>query len=163
MSGSPRDPGADPGAAAGRRRTFEIEADSDVRLDLLLASHLDVSRTQAATLIAEGRVLVSGRREKASYKPRAGERVDVELPPPAERRAVAAEAIALVIAYEDDDVLVVDKPAGMVVHPAPGNWTVTLVNALKGRGARRRPRRRRHEVARPLPPLAPLRPARRPR
>jgi 23S rRNA pseudouridine1911/1915/1917 synthase len=125
-------PPPDPGAAGGR--SFVIEADSDVRLDLLLASRLDVSRTQAATLIAEGRVTVAGRREKASYKPRAGERVDVELPPPPERRPVAAEAIPLAIVYEDDDVLVVDKPAGMVVHPAPGNWTGTLVNALKGRG-----------------------------
>ena len=57
----------------------------------------------------------------------------VEIPPrPA--RAVEAESIPLTVVYEDDEVLVVDKPAGMVVHPAPGNWSGTLVNALKGRG-----------------------------
>jgi 23S rRNA pseudouridine1911/1915/1917 synthase len=48
---------------------------------------------------------------------------------------VLAESIPLSVVYEDDDVLVVDKPAGMVVHPAPGNWSGTLVNALKGRGS----------------------------
>ncbi|HVX38521.1 MAG TPA: RluA family pseudouridine synthase [Gemmatimonadaceae bacterium] len=103
------------------------------RLDLLVASELDLSRNQAATLIANGNVLVEGRRERASYLARPGERVQVEMPPPV-GRDVVAEEIPLAIAYEDDDVLVVDKPAGMVVHPAPGNWTGTLVNALKGRG-----------------------------
>jgi 23S rRNA pseudouridine1911/1915/1917 synthase len=76
---------------------------------------------------------VDGRRERASYKARAGERIAVAVPAP-RSRAVAPEQIPLAIAFEDDDVLVVDKPAGMVVHPAPGNWTGTLVNALKGRG-----------------------------
>jgi 23S rRNA pseudouridine1911/1915/1917 synthase len=94
---------------------------------------VDVSRTQAATLIANGRVTVDGRRERASYQPRAGEEIVVEIPPPPAREVVA-EQIPLSIVYEDDEVLVVDKPAGMVVHPAPGNWTGTLVNALKGRG-----------------------------
>jgi 23S rRNA pseudouridine1911/1915/1917 synthase len=112
---------------------FSLEADSDVRLDLLVARRLDLSRTQAATLIASGRVSVSGRRERASYRPRAGELVRVEIPPPPGRE-VLPEDIALSIAFEDDQVLVVDKPAGMVVHPAPGNWSGTLVNALKGRG-----------------------------
>src|SRR5205823_10804546 len=81
----------------------------------------------------EGRVVVDGRREKASYRSRAGEQITVEIP---ERqvREVVAESIPLAVAFEDDDVLVVDKAAGMVVHPAPGNWTGTLVNALKGRG-----------------------------
>src|SRR5919199_5759560 len=112
---------------------FSLEADSDVRLDVLVARRLDLSRTQAATLIANGLVTVSGRRERASYRPRAGELVRVEIPPPPGRE-VLPENIALSIAFEDDHVLVVDKPAGMVVHPAPGNWTGTLVNALKGRG-----------------------------
>jgi 23S rRNA pseudouridine1911/1915/1917 synthase len=112
---------------------LEIEADSDVRLDLLLARGLDLSRTQAATLIADGLVTVSGRRERASYRPRAGERVRVVIPPPTVREIVA-EQIPLAVVFEDDEVLVVDKPAGMVVHPAPGNWSGTLVNALKARG-----------------------------
>jgi 23S rRNA pseudouridine1911/1915/1917 synthase len=111
-----------------------IEADSDVRLDSLLAQRLGLSRTQAATLIANGRATVDGRREKASYRARAGETVTVVVAPPP-TRDVVGEDIPIRVVYEDDDLLVVDKEAGMVVHPAPGNWTGTLVNALKGRGA----------------------------
>ncbi len=103
------------------------------RLDVLVAERLDISRNQAATLIATGHVLVNGQREKASYKAEPGERIEVVIPTPPSRE-VLGEQIPLTIAYEDDDVLVIDKPAGMVVHPAPGNWTGTLVNALKGRG-----------------------------
>ena len=103
------------------------------RLDLLVAGAMDVSRNHAATLIAEGHVLVEGRREKAAYRPRPGERIEAVLPPPASREVIA-EQIDLAVVYEDEDLLVVDKPAGMVVHPAPGNWSGTLVNALKGRG-----------------------------
>jgi 23S rRNA pseudouridine1911/1915/1917 synthase len=114
--------------------THVIEAPDDaVRLDVLIATTLDISRNQAATLIAEGHVLVDGRREKASYRARAGERVVVEVPPPPGRE-ILAEDIPLKIVFEDDDELVVDKAAGMVGHPAPGNWSGTLVNALKGRG-----------------------------
>jgi len=123
------------GGAAGAPTTHELVAPNDApRLDVLVASHLELSRNQAATLIANGRVTIDGRREKASYRPRAGERIAVSVPAPSSR-AVLAEAIPLNVSYEDDDVLVVDKPAGMVVHPAPGNWSGTLVNALKGRGA----------------------------
>lgn len=116
------------------RHEITIEADSDVRLDSLLASRLDLSRTQAATLIANGRVLVNGERQRASYRARADDRIEVEIPPPPVR-PVTPEEIPLDIVYEDEHVLVVDKPAGMVVHPAPGNWSGTLVNALKGRGS----------------------------
>ncbi|HEY4132144.1 MAG TPA: RluA family pseudouridine synthase [Gemmatimonadaceae bacterium] len=107
--------------------------DDAPRLDLFVAASLDLSRNQAATLIAEGHVLVAGRRERASYKPRGGEVITVKVPKP-RGVDVLGEDIALSIVFEDEDVLVVDKPAGMVVHPAPGNWTGTLVNALKGRG-----------------------------
>jgi 23S rRNA pseudouridine1911/1915/1917 synthase len=79
-------------------------------------------------------VTVNGRREKASYRPRARERVHVDVPPPP-GRAVVPESIPLRIVFEDDALLVVDKPAGMVVHPAPGHWSGTLVNALLGRRA----------------------------
>ncbi len=113
-------------------RSFRASGDGD-RLDVAVARALDLSRNHAATLIANGHVLVSGRRERASYRPGDQEEVVVEIPPPVGRE-VLAEAIPLTVAYEDDDVLVVDKPAGMVVHPAPGNWSGTLVNALKGRG-----------------------------
>jgi 23S rRNA pseudouridine1911/1915/1917 synthase len=126
MSGTPPEP-------AGTRPDFTIEADREVRLDLLVARRLDLSRTQAATLIATGNVAVDGRQQRASYRVRAGERVTVVVPPPP-RRQVTGEAIPLDVVYEDDSILVVDKPAGMVVHPAPGNWTGTLVNALVGRG-----------------------------
>jgi 23S rRNA pseudouridine1911/1915/1917 synthase len=103
------------------------------RLDLLVAQQLDLSRNHAATLIANGHVLVAGRREKASYRANAGEEI-VVTPPASVSREVLAEQIPLSVKYEDEDVVVIDKPAGMVVHPAPGNWSGTLVNALKGRG-----------------------------
>ncbi|HET9634422.1 MAG TPA: RluA family pseudouridine synthase [Gemmatimonadaceae bacterium] len=114
-------------------REFPVGADSDVRLDLFVAREAELSRTQAATLIANGNVLVDGRRERASYKPVPGERVRVEIPR-LEKRAILGEDIPIKVVYEDEALLVVDKPAGMVVHPAPGNWTGTLVNALIGRG-----------------------------
>ena len=110
-----------------------VEDGEDSRLDVLISRRLDISRNQAATLIATERVLVAGRREKASYRPVGGEEVAVDIPPPPEHEVVAEE-IPLNIVYEDDQLLVVDKPAGMVVHPAPGHWSGTLVNALKGRG-----------------------------
>jgi len=110
-----------------------LEADSAVRLDSFVAERASISRTQAATLIATGHVTVDGKREKAAYKPEAGQRVVVVIPPPV-GRDVVGEAIDLDVVFEDDDLLVVDKPAGMVVHPAPGNWSGTLVNALIGRG-----------------------------
>lgn len=119
---------------SGVSGTHRFEAPNDApRLDVLVAGRLDLSRNQAATLIAGGNVLVGGRREKAGYRPRPGEAITVVIPPPP-RREVAPEDIPLTIVYEDDDLLVVDKPAGMVVHPAPGNWSGTLVNALKARG-----------------------------
>ena len=116
-----------------RTRRFTVEGDDAARLDLLVARRLDLSRSQAATLIATGAVLVDGRRQKASFKAEHGNEVVVEIPA-TRTRTVEGEDIPLSIAYEDDELLVVDKPAGMVVHPAPGNWTGTLVNALKGRG-----------------------------
>ena len=111
---------------------FDAPADAP-RLDVLVAQQLDLSRNQAATLIANGHVLVAGRRERASYRAEPGESIAVEVPAPAARE-VLGEQIPLSVRYEDDDLVVIDKPAGMVVHPAPGNWTGTLVNALKGRG-----------------------------
>jgi 23S rRNA pseudouridine1911/1915/1917 synthase len=78
-------------------------------------------------------VLIDGRREKASYRPETGEVVRVEIPK-AEKRTISGEDIPVSVVYEDESLIVVDKPAGMVVHPAPGNWSGTLVNALLGRG-----------------------------
>lgn len=125
-------------SSPGTRHEFTTEADSDVRLDLLVAGRLELSRTQAATLIAEGAVTVAAtggnpRHERSSYRPVAGETVVVIVPPPPGRE-VLPEDIPLAIVHEDEHLLVVDKPAGMVVHPAPGNWSGTLVNALLHRG-----------------------------
>jgi 23S rRNA pseudouridine1911/1915/1917 synthase len=99
---------------------------------LFVAASADLSRTQAATLIATGNVTVNERREKASYRVERGDSVRVTRPELSERQ-ILPESIPLNIVHEDEDLLVVDKPAGMVVHPAPGNWTGTLVNALMGR------------------------------
>lgn len=124
--------------SSGSRHEFTAEADESVRLDLLVAGRLGLSRTQAATLIAEKAVTVSTsgappRPERASYRPRKGESIVVVVPP-APGREVLPEDIPITTVYEDDHLIVVDKPAGMVVHPAPGNWSGTLVNALLGRG-----------------------------
>ncbi len=120
-------------AAPGLHQLDVGDDEAGERLDLFVARRLGTSRTQAATLVATEHVLVDDRREKASWRLRAGERVAVAVPAPAARE-IAGEDIPLAIVYEDDDLIVVDKPAGMVVHPAPGNWTGTLVNALVGRG-----------------------------
>lgn len=98
-----------------------------------MAQKEDISRTQAATLIANGFVTVNGGHEKASYRPVGGDMVVIERQVAASREIIG-ESIPLDIVHEDDAILVVNKPAGMVVHPAPGNWTGTLVNALLGRG-----------------------------
>lgn len=103
------------------------------RLDVLVAAHASLSRTQAATLIAGGNVLVNRELQKASYRAGTGDLIRVSIPAP-RGRAVVPEDIPLNVVYEDEHLMVVDKPAGMVVHPAPGNWTGTLVNALLGRG-----------------------------
>ncbi len=115
-------------------RRFEVEGGDAERLDTLVARRLELSRTQSATLIATGRVLVDGTAQRASFKPEPGTVVSVQEEAPVVARAVIAEHIDISVVYEDDELLVVDKAAGMVVHPAPGNWTGTLVNALKGRG-----------------------------
>jgi len=113
------------------------EADAGRRLDRFLANQLDaLSRTQVQALNAAGGVSVDGRTRADSYALSAGEIVEVDAslissPPP---RAPIAQAIPLSIVYEDDALVVVNKPAGLVVHPAHGNWDGTLVNALLGRG-----------------------------
>jgi 23S rRNA pseudouridine1911/1915/1917 synthase len=99
-----------------------------------VAERAGLSRNQAATLIANGNVTVNELREKASYRPVVGDHV-VVVPPEPVARAVDGEPIPLSVVYEDDALLIVDKPAGMVVHPAPGNWSGTLVNALIGRAS----------------------------
>ena len=99
------------------------------RLDSWLAARLDLSRSRAAQLIEQGRVTLNGAVPRKRDRPAPGDRVEVVIPPP-EPSGLAAEDIPLAIVYQDDDLLVIDKPAGLVVHPAPGNPTGTLVNAL---------------------------------
>ena len=113
--------------------TRRFNTEETGRLDVLVARAISLSRNQAATLIAAGRVLVSGRTEKASFLAPLGTEVIVSVPV-SEARELLPEDIAISVVFEDEEMLVVDKAAGMVVHPAPGNWTGTLVNALMGRG-----------------------------
>jgi len=119
---------------AGVQHEFTVPSESTARLDVAIVSATGLSRNQAATLIATGRVTVDGQVLRASFRPPPGARVVVRIPP-APEHPLLAEDIPLSIAYEDEHLLVVDKPAGMVVHPAPGNWSGTLVNALLSRGA----------------------------
>jgi 23S rRNA pseudouridine1911/1915/1917 synthase len=100
------------------------------RLDRYLAARLpDVSRTRVKALIEAGLVEVEGRPGRAATRLAAGDRVEVTVPPPVAVDLVP-EPIPLRVVYEDDDLLVVDKAAGLVVHPAPGHPSGTLVNAL---------------------------------
>lgn len=104
------------------------------RLDKALAARLDnFSRSQIQALIREGEVLVNGRALKASYRLEEGDRVAITLPEDTADAQPAPEAIPLDIVYEDDQVVVVNKPAGMVVHPAFGHSSGTLVNAVLAR------------------------------
>ncbi len=113
---------------------FHLTAGADkVRLDLFVLEHLEgMSRAQAQKLIRAGRVLVNGRTEKAGFRFKGGERVEISLPP-SEEVSVEPEDIELEIVYEDEDLAVINKAAGMVVHPGAGNRGGTLVNALLAR------------------------------
>jgi 23S rRNA pseudouridine1911/1915/1917 synthase len=100
------------------------------RLDAFLASQTpDISRTRIQRSIDQGDVLVNDLQAKSSYRVRAGDRIDLDLPEPAPVDLIA-EPIPLNILFEDDDIVVVDKPAGLVVHPGAGNPSGTLANAL---------------------------------
>jgi 23S rRNA pseudouridine1911/1915/1917 synthase len=105
------------------------EAHAGERLDRALAALAGVARAQAQRWIADGSVRVNGAPGRASQKLAAGDRVLAD-PPDAAPSALAPEAIALTILHQDDALVVLDKPAGLVVHPAPGHAGGTLVNAL---------------------------------
>jgi len=110
---------------------IEIEGEyDDIRLDKVLSSYLtELSRTYIQKLIENGNVTLSGKILKANFKVSAGQEIEVILPEP-ENLKVEPENIPLDILYEDSDVIVVNKPKNMVVHPAAGHYSGTLVNAL---------------------------------
>lgn len=110
---------------------FQIkEEESGIRLDKLLAGHFpDITRSYLQSLIREGNVTLNGKPVKASAKPAAGDCICIDFPKPADLLA-EPEDIPLDILYEDEDLIVVNKPKGMVVHPAAGHYSGTLVNAL---------------------------------
>jgi 23S rRNA pseudouridine1911/1915/1917 synthase len=120
-----------PDAPARRvRLTVPLEL-AGLRLDQALARLLPgQSRSRLSKLIAEGHVLVDGAAAAGRMKLRSGEALDVTLAPRPEETAFRAEALEIPLLHEDEDVIVVDKPAGLVVHPGSGNWAGTMLNAL---------------------------------
>src|SRR6266702_7857955 len=105
-------------------------SDEGKRLDRVLADHVELSRSRLKALILAGQVAVAGRTIRdPGHRVNAGARIAVAVPPP-EPAAPSPEDIPLAIVHEDADLIVIDKPRGLVVHPAAGNWTGTLVNAL---------------------------------
>jgi len=140
VSGRPRAPmppnsRPDPPDPVGEVRTFSVWSDVTERLDRFLADQLGLSRTLAARLIAAGAVEINAAPARASRILTRGEQVAVRMPGAvAAHREITPWDAPVPVVYEDDDLLVLDKPAGMVVHPAPGHWQTTLVNALVARG-----------------------------
>src|SRR5215831_6067053 len=133
----------------GRSETLVIAAEEGgERLDRVLAHRVaELSRSRHKALILAGRVAIDGATIRdPGHRVNAGATIVLDLPP-AEEVALAPETIALDVVFEDADLIVIDKPAGLVVHPAAGNWTGTLVNALiahcgdslSGIGGARRP------------------------
>lgn len=107
---------------------FEAE-EKGIRLDQFVATNADLTRSAAARLIEDGSVTVNGKTVAKNYKVNKGDVVEVTLPEPEASEALP-ENIPLDIVFEDDDIIVINKPVGMVVHPAAGNPSGTLVNAL---------------------------------
>jgi 23S rRNA pseudouridine1911/1915/1917 synthase len=116
-----------------RRRETVVIADAEAgeRLDRVLAARIaDLSRSRLKALILAGEVAIGGRTIRdPGHHVNAGDTIAVEVPPP-EPADPEPESIPLDVVFEDDEIIVIDKPKGLVVHPAAGNWTGTLVNAL---------------------------------
>lgn len=126
-------PALDPSMPADPQQISLTVSNEGDRLDRFLADHVPgASRAEVQRWIKEARVTVDGRQVKASHRLAAGDTVLLQRPLVVERR-IEPESIPLRIAYEDDDLLVIDKPAGLVVHPAPGHLHGTVVNALLAR------------------------------
>jgi len=125
----PSSPPKAPGTVA-----FRVLAPATERLDRFLADQLALSRTQAARLIGQGAVTVNGAVGRAGRPLVRGDLVEVRPRSPEPSRPLTPHAVPLDVRFEDEHLLVLDKPAGLVVHPAPGHWEGTLVNALVARG-----------------------------
>ena len=111
------------------RNSFAVEKAGE-RLDVFLTSQMEnFSRSHIQKLISSGQAWVNGVARKGNFKLKAGDVVELEVPEP-EKAAILPENIPLDILYEDQDIIVLNKPRGMVVHPAPGVYSGTLVNAL---------------------------------
>jgi len=127
----------EPGAPS-ERRTLTVSAElHGQRLDKALVQLApEFSRNYLQQLIAQGCVQVNGvTAARAAHKLRVGERLAIELKPTPVSQAFVPQAMDLVVVHEDEHILVIDKPAGLVVHPAPGNWSGTLLNGLLARDA----------------------------
>ena len=118
-------------AEMNKRLEFTVDSPGS-RLDRYIAEQCQISRAYAQQLIREGQITVNGHRSKASHRLAVGDRVIAVIPPPSPI-SLAPEDIPLKVVYEDSDLIVVDKPAGLLVHPAAGQYTGTLVNALLAR------------------------------
>ena len=106
-----------------------VEGNENKRIDAYISEITDYSRTAVQRLIEEDKIKVNGKKEKASYKVQNGDKIEIE-EEPAKEIELKAQDIPVEILYEDNDIIVVNKPKGMVVHPANGNPDGTLVNAI---------------------------------
>lgn len=132
--GARKEPEGTPAPSSAHEIDFTVLSSQTERLDRFLADQLGISRTQAARLVAEKLVTVDGNVARASRVLARGERVAVRYPEHQPPRTIQPTAIPLTLVFEDEHLAVIDKPAGLVVHPAPGHWDDTLVNALVARG-----------------------------
>ena len=112
-----------------------LAEEAGIRVDKFLAEALGVSRTMAESLLENGDILVNGKAVRKRYLLRQGDRMRGEIPEPSVRE-LKPEVMDLEVLYEDEDILVLNKPRGIVVHPAPGNYEGTLVLGLLGYNAR---------------------------
>ena len=125
-------PEATRGSGQEEKREFKVEA-GHVRLDQFLAlQSTELTRAQLHRLIVEGQVLLNGRSAKPAQKVRSGDLVSLTIPPPRET-GVLPQWMPLTVIYQDSDIVVIDKPAGLSVHPGPGHPDQTLVNGLLAR------------------------------
>ena len=111
------------------KKELIVESEEQKRIDAYISENTEYSRTAVQRLIEEEKITVNGKKEKASYKVQNGDRIEIEEEPAREIK-LKAQDIPLQILYEDKDIIVVNKPKGMVVHPANGNPDGTLVNAV---------------------------------